>query len=329
MSRHEPRHLPVPVAVVGGVLALLLLLPSPADAAPSLSVSRQDGLSPDGQTVTISGSGFDTTKGIYVAYCVTPEPGQLPSPCGGGVDTSGTGGASVWISDNPPAYGDGLVEPFGPGGSFTVTLRATPTIGDVDCRVSSCAVVTRADHLRTSDRSQDVVVPVTFAGPPEHAADEPAQPPVPAQPDEPTEPSPPAQPEEATQRHGSDEDAAADPSSTPSAPADDTTDRDAGDMPERTRPEQPPHEQANGDLDTGAHEDARDDDAAGNGDDADGTQVLAASRGPGASTALAAVAAVLAVMGTTVGWWFRRRRVDHLAPAGGRAAPNGVDGPAR
>lgn len=322
MSRTVPHHLLAPFAVVGTILALLLLLPAPADAAPSLSVSQRDGLNPDGQAVTVSGSGFDTAKGIYVAYCVTPPRGQLPTPCGGGIDTAGTGGASVWISDNPPPYGEGLAKPFGPGGSFTVSLRVAPTIGDVDCRVSSCAVVTRADHLRTSDRSQDVVVPVTFAAPPEPEPEEPAQPSAPAEPDD-------------TAGSNGSSDAATDPSSTPSAPADDSTDDDADagqedtgptfpqidridpiEVPERMRPEPPRRDQTDGGGD----------EVAETTDDADDATVLAASGGPGAGTALAVTAAVLAVVGIAVGWWLWRRRVGHPNRAGGRVAPDGVDG---
>lgn len=129
-----------------------------------LTVSKSAGLNPAGETVTISGSGYDTNKGIYVAFCVDTGAGNVPSPCGGGADTSGTSGASHWISSNPPSYGEGLAEPYGAGGSFRVTLRITPVIGTVDCRTAKCAVVTRADHTRTSDRTQDVRVRVTFAG---------------------------------------------------------------------------------------------------------------------------------------------------------------------
>ena len=42
-------------------------------------------------------------------------------------------------------------------------LTVSPTIGDVDCRVVSCSIVTRADHTRAGDRRFDVAVPVTFA----------------------------------------------------------------------------------------------------------------------------------------------------------------------
>ncbi|NHC45149.1 hypothetical protein [Motilibacter aurantiacus] len=130
----------------------------------SLTVSRADGLDPNGEQVTVTGEGFDEEKGVYVAFCVVPPVGQPPSPCGGGVDTSGASGASHWVSSDPPEYGRSLAKPYSPGGRFSVTLTVSGTIGeDVDCTVAECAVVTRADHTRSSDRSQDVLVPVSFA----------------------------------------------------------------------------------------------------------------------------------------------------------------------
>lgn len=110
----------------------------------------------------VSGSGFDTRKGIYVAFCVQPPEGEPPSPCGGGVDTTGEGGASAWISSDPPPYGKGLAVPYGPDGSFDVGINVTPRIGDIDCREVVCGVTARADHTRTTDRTQDVFIPITF-----------------------------------------------------------------------------------------------------------------------------------------------------------------------
>jgi hypothetical protein len=137
-------------------------------------------LDPAGQVVQVTGQGYDTAKGIYVAFCVVPPPGQLPSPCGGGAGP-GAQGAARWITSNPPPYGEGLAQPYGPGGSFSTTLVVSPTIGTVDCRTTACAVVTRNDHTRTADRSQDLLVPVTFAaGPPPPAP--PAPPPSAAPP---------------------------------------------------------------------------------------------------------------------------------------------------
>lgn len=140
---------------------------SATDGTRTLSVSQSDGLAAEGQSVTVSGSGYDQSKGIYVALCVVPPRGSLPSPCGGGIDREGDGGASVWISDNPPSYASGLAREYGPGGSFTVTIRVGPRINAVtDCRVVRCAIVTKSDHTINDDRSQDLLIPVTFLGEP-------------------------------------------------------------------------------------------------------------------------------------------------------------------
>jgi hypothetical protein len=132
--------------------------------AMSLSVSQVTGLDPDGQAVSVRGQGFPTDKGIYVAFCVVPPTNLPPSPCGGGRgDQSGAEGASLWISSNPPVYAQGVPTPYGAGGTFegTVHLSAALAAG-VDCRQVRCAVVTRADHTRGSDRSLDLFVPVSF-----------------------------------------------------------------------------------------------------------------------------------------------------------------------
>ncbi|MFI5496698.1 hypothetical protein [Actinoplanes sp. NPDC051859] len=138
---------------------------TPAQAAKQLTVSKTAGLSRSGETVTVSGTGYDVTKGIYVAFCVDNGAGAIPSPCGGGADMTGASGGSAWISSHPPSYGEGLAKPYGPGGSFTASIQVSQMIGDVDCVVRACAVVTRADHTRAADRSQDKRVPVRFAAP--------------------------------------------------------------------------------------------------------------------------------------------------------------------
>ncbi|WJK32285.1 hypothetical protein [Solwaraspora sp. WMMA2065] len=157
-------------AATAAVLAApLLASPAHADTSATgsggqrLTVSDSTGISRSGATVTVTGTGYDTDKGIYVGFCVDNGAGALPTPCGGGVDTSGGSGSSHWISSNPPSYGEGLAVPYGDGGSFQVRVPLTARIGDVDCTVRTCSVVTRADHTRTSDRSQDVRVPISFA----------------------------------------------------------------------------------------------------------------------------------------------------------------------
>lgn len=135
-----------------------------SDGQRTLRVGQSQGLPAGGTTVGVSGSGYDEGKGIYVALCVVTPADAPPSPCGGGIDQTGATGASSWVSSNPPSYGQGLAVPYGPGGTFSVNVTASPVIADgFDCRQIQCAIVTRNDHVRTGDRSQDIFVPVTFS----------------------------------------------------------------------------------------------------------------------------------------------------------------------
>lgn len=156
--------------LLAGLLVAAVAAPAGADEGRTvtrdgmtLSVSKAVGLEVDGETVRVRGKGYDRLKGIYVAFCVDNGPGRVPTPCGGGADTEGRSGGSVWISDLPPAYGTGLARPYGDGGSFDVEIVVRAQLDEeTDCRQVRCAVVTRNDHTRSDDRSQDVVVPVSF-----------------------------------------------------------------------------------------------------------------------------------------------------------------------
>jgi hypothetical protein len=112
--------------------------------------------------LTVTGRGFDETVGIYLALCVVPKKGQLPTPCGGGVNKDGVSQSSYWISSNPPPYGQTLANEYLPGGRFTQQVSITRKIGKFDCRKVKCAITVRADHTREGDRTRDIFIPITF-----------------------------------------------------------------------------------------------------------------------------------------------------------------------
>ncbi|MGW0820292.1 hypothetical protein [Streptomyces sp. NPDC002845] len=131
----------------------------------NLSLTAPDSATASGQVITVSGAGYNTGQGVYVALCaVEGAPGeQRPTPCLGGQDESGTTGSSHWVSN----LGGGTVansSPFGTGGTFDVDIfvKATLDDGSVCGEDVECAVVTRADHTDTSDRTYDVHVPISF-----------------------------------------------------------------------------------------------------------------------------------------------------------------------
>jgi hypothetical protein len=147
------------------VLAIALLA---MPAAQAVSVKGSQGqlltvsatTTKSGSMITVSGNRFDETVGIYLAFCVVPKKGELPTPCGGGVNKAGTGESSFWISSNPPPYAIGLTDEFSPGGRFTHKVKISKKIGKFDCTKVKCAITVRADHLRGNDRSYDMFVPV-------------------------------------------------------------------------------------------------------------------------------------------------------------------------
>lgn len=129
-----------------------------------LTVTPVNNLATEDQTLKVTGTGYDTKKGIYVALCVDNGDGELPTPCIGGVDMTGGSHSSAWISSNPPDYGEDLAIPYGRGGIFEVELTVDAKDDYTDCFKATCVLTTRNDHTLSGDRSQDVKVPVGFVG---------------------------------------------------------------------------------------------------------------------------------------------------------------------
>jgi hypothetical protein len=144
--------------------AVMVPMKTTKSGSASLSATPVKNLNSTNARVKVKGKGFDQRTGIYVALCVTPIKGskKAPGPCGGGINMNASNPASAWISSNSPPYGAELTIPFKKGGTFAVTLTINSQIGEIDCRVTSCSIVTRADHTKSSFRGADLFIPVTF-----------------------------------------------------------------------------------------------------------------------------------------------------------------------
>ncbi|MGI5379318.1 immunoglobulin I-set domain protein [Streptomyces sp. CA-251387] len=129
-----------------------------------LTVSASAGLDPDGETLRVTGSGYDTTKAVYVALCKDNGDNRVPTPCLGGADQNGTGSSSQWIVPEGDEYAGDLAVHWGQGGTFDVGIDVKAKESGLDCTEVTCSVVTRVDHRNPGDRSQDVRIPVTFEG---------------------------------------------------------------------------------------------------------------------------------------------------------------------
>jgi hypothetical protein len=161
------------IAVTLGCVAVsVVALAGPASAAPgsasnngrTLTASNATGLNPAGETITVTGSGYDPLKGYYVALCQVPDDfqyGERPAPCLGADGQGGTGvGPSAWVTNFP--IGSNPSYPVSSDGTFTSQIRITRSGANLDCAQVTCAIVSRRDHLGSSDRSFDVFIPVSW-----------------------------------------------------------------------------------------------------------------------------------------------------------------------
>lgn len=132
-----------------------------------------------GETLTVRGTGFDASIGIYVSFCkIQDDAAERPTPCLGGIpedaqtenDAEAQAQAdtpieSAWVTDNwawrafaTHRYLDASE------GTFEVTLLVPAAESEgLDCRVDECGLYTRADHTALDDRLQDVYLPIGFA----------------------------------------------------------------------------------------------------------------------------------------------------------------------
>lgn len=128
-----------------------------------------------GDRVVVTGSGFDGSRGIYVAICVIPDdPATKPGPCIGGVpeqeQTEAAEGTVQWAPSNW-INDDWAWKLFGArsydsvaDGTFTAYLEIGEPVGEqVDCLSNACGIYTRNDHTALNDRVQDIYLPIAFA----------------------------------------------------------------------------------------------------------------------------------------------------------------------
>ncbi|MEZ5203276.1 MAG: neocarzinostatin apoprotein domain-containing protein [Acidimicrobiales bacterium] len=150
-------------AFVGSALVATATPTSGAEATErALTLSKSIDVAATGETLTVGGSGFDSTRGIYLMFCRQVGASGTAEGRPGGADCSS---AQAWIT-NPGAG----VPPSGTvawtgDGTFETTLDVIGAFGTVDCRAAGtvCGVVTRNDHRETGVYDQDTFTPVSFA----------------------------------------------------------------------------------------------------------------------------------------------------------------------
>jgi len=139
---------------------------SASDGTRTLTVSKASDLDPEGETLTVTGAGFDPAKGIQVTLCqAAPSPTEAASPCRAGASPD----ASRIVM--PPADDGVDAAEMGDDGTFEVDLEVAAAIDDAtDCREVDCVVAVRhfsvdpdTAEAVAADRTLDLAVPVGFA----------------------------------------------------------------------------------------------------------------------------------------------------------------------
>ena len=124
--------------------------PARADAGPTLTVSKTTDLDPAGETVTVTGSGYDPSKPMYLTTCTDVPLSDVSFTF---IAAGCTTGAKV-VTPNPRAGNPAYVQ-LNADGTFETTFTVTPKSG-------STAIYTIADHTAMNDRSQDAKQTITF-----------------------------------------------------------------------------------------------------------------------------------------------------------------------
>lgn len=156
----------IPLSITALISVFALIAPTSASASvlfgpknQRLEVSKTRITS--GEVITVTGKRFDPEVGIYLSFCKIPAAGEQPTPCTS-INMEERTNTGYWISSSAPSYAKGLTIPFKKNGSFKVRLKIDREINNFVCGSNQCAVTIRADHLRTSDRSHDLFIPIRF-----------------------------------------------------------------------------------------------------------------------------------------------------------------------
>lgn len=147
----------------------------------TITVTQEDGGEPElgsireGDRLVVTGSGFDSQRGIYVAICQVPNRVDVrPGPCLGGVPdlaSDGSGAEAIewapsnWINQQwawrlfgARSYDDTRQ------GTFRAFILVPPASEEgLNCLEAQCGVFTRNDHTAIDNRMQDLYLPVRFS----------------------------------------------------------------------------------------------------------------------------------------------------------------------
>ncbi len=140
------------VTLLVGTAAIGVAAPAAADVeAPTLVVSKSSGLNPEGETITVTGTGYNPNQPIYVTTCTDIPLSELTFGFISAGCTSGAKQVTLAPSTSTQVQ-------FNEDGSFETEFVVAP-------KGATTAVYTLANRTAMNDRSQDAKQTLTFAEP--------------------------------------------------------------------------------------------------------------------------------------------------------------------
>ncbi len=140
--------------LIAGLAVALVVVAAPiANAKATVTASPLKNISQMNATVTFKFAKMPTMNGLYIQECMAPATkGAMPTVC------DSDQAAQAWVSANKADIAQGASSAAKP-----VVEHAVPYWAKGDCVHAACVFYITNDHNASADRSQDQVIPFTFA----------------------------------------------------------------------------------------------------------------------------------------------------------------------
>ena len=140
--------------VIAGLVITLVVASAPfANAKAMITATPTKNLSQKGAVVTFKFAKMPAKNGLYIQECMAPATkGAVPTVC----DPSQS--SQAWVSAAKADIAQGATP-----GTGKITMKPVPYFSHGDCVHTTCVFYILNDHNAAPDRSQDQVIPFTFA----------------------------------------------------------------------------------------------------------------------------------------------------------------------
>jgi len=138
--------------IIIAAMALGLVFSPSANAATKVTLNPQFKVSHKSSYITLKFANLPKDHGIYVQQCMKPKLNQAPSNCNP-AETS-----KLWVSSVPADIQQGAKD-----GTKAVKLHVDAYFKKGDCIHTTCVLAFTNDHMASSDRSEDQVIPFKFS----------------------------------------------------------------------------------------------------------------------------------------------------------------------